>query len=75
MRNGTFKDGFRSRMVYVYATNGTTEENAWAFEKARFDAETWYFRGNGAVDIVADKDFDPEKFMDRGIVLLRKFRK
>ncbi|MBE9462410.1 prolyl oligopeptidase family serine peptidase [Dyadobacter subterraneus] len=69
LRYGTFKDGFKSRMIYVYATNGSKEENNWAFEKARFDSETWYFRGNGAVDIVADKDFEPAKFPDRGIVL------
>jgi predicted esterase len=69
LRNGTFKDAFRSRMVFVYATKGSAEENAWAFEKARFDAETWYFRGNGAVDIIADKDFSPAKYAERGVIL------
>jgi poly(3-hydroxybutyrate) depolymerase len=69
LRNGTLKDAFRNRMVYVYATGGTKEEKDWAFEKARYDAETWYFRGNGAVDIVADKDFDPKNFKDRGVIL------
>jgi len=69
LRSGTFKEPFKNRMVYVYATNGTPEENTWAFEKARYDSETWYYRGNGAVDIVADKDFDNEKFKDRGVVL------
>jgi hypothetical protein len=69
LRNGTLKDAFRNRMVYVYATGGTKEEKDWAFDKARYDAETWYFRGNGAVDIVADKDFDPQNFKDRGVIL------
>ncbi|WP_159473321.1 prolyl oligopeptidase family serine peptidase [Dyadobacter sp. 3J3] len=68
-RYGTFKDGFKSKMVYVYGTKGSAEENTWAIEKARFDSETWYFRGNGAIDIVADVDFDPTKYAERGIVL------
>lgn len=68
-RNGTFKEPFDNRMVYVYGTTGTKEENDWAFNKARYDAETWYYRGNGAVDIVTDKEFDPSNYPDRGIIL------
>lgn len=69
LRNGTLKDAFRNRMVYVYATGGSAEEKSWAFEKARYDAETWYYRGNGAVDLVADQDFDPQLFKDRGVII------
>lgn len=68
-RSGTLKDAFRNRMVYVYGTGGSAQEKNWAFEKATFDAESWYYRGNGAVDIVADKDFDPQQFKDRGVIL------
>lgn len=68
-RNGTLKDAFRNRMVFVYATGGSAEEKSWALEKANFDAESWYYRGNGAVDLVADKDFDPQQFRDRGVIL------
>ena len=68
-RNGTFKDGFNHRMVFVYGTTGTREENEWSLSKARYDAETWYYRGNGAVDIIADKDFSLEKYKDRGVIL------
>ncbi|MBV6639916.1 MAG: prolyl oligopeptidase family serine peptidase [Cyclobacteriaceae bacterium] len=68
-RGGTFKDGFNNQMVYVYATKGSAAENEWAYSKARFDAEVWYYRGNGSIDIVADKDFDPKKYADRGVVL------
>lgn len=68
-RNGTLKDAFRNRMVFVYATGGSPEEKAWAMDKAKFDAESWYYRGNGAVDIVSDKDFDPQQFKDRGVIL------
>lgn len=69
LRSGTFKDAFRNRMVFVYATGGSKEEAGWALAKAKFDAESWYYRGNGAVDIVADKDFLPEKYKDRGVIL------
>lgn len=68
-RYGTFKDAFTNHMVFVYGTTGTKEENEWSLNKARFDAETWYYRGNGAVDIVADKEFSVEKYKDRGIIL------
>ena len=68
-RNGTFKEPFDNRMVYVYGTTGTKEENAWSFNKARYDAEIWYYRGNGAVDIVPDKDFKPADYPDRGVIL------
>jgi predicted esterase len=69
LRSGTFKEPFKNRMVFVYATKGTPEENSWALDKARYDAETWYYRGNGAVDIVPDKGFDSEKFKDRGVII------
>ncbi len=68
-RNGTFKEAFNNRMVFVYGTTGTKDENDWAYQKAVFDAETWYYRGNGAVDIVADKDFTPSLFADRGVIV------
>ncbi|MBU1822748.1 MAG: alpha/beta hydrolase, partial [Bacteroidetes bacterium] len=68
-RSGTFKEPFNNRMVFVYATQGNAQENAWALDKAKFDAETWYYRGNGAVDLIADTDFDTKKYPNRGIVL------
>ncbi|PRY34454.1 esterase/PHB depolymerase [Spirosoma oryzae] len=68
-RNGTFKDAFTNRMVFVYGTRGTKDENDWTWQKARFDAETWYYRGNGAVDIIADTEYSPAKYANRGVVL------
>jgi hypothetical protein len=59
-RSGPFKDAFRNGMMFVYGTKGTKEENAWAYAKARYDAEVWWYRGNGAVDVIADTDFDSE---------------
>ena len=69
LRYGTLKDAFNHRMVFVYSTGGNTEENTWSQDKARYDAETWYYRGNGAVDIVADKDFNANVYAGRGIIL------
>lgn len=69
LRNGTFKEPFNHRMVFVYGTSGNREENSWALAKARFDAETWYYRGNGSVDMIADRNFDPAAWPGRGIIL------
>jgi hypothetical protein len=68
-RSGTFKEPFNNRMVFVYATGGTAAEKAWALDKAKFDTESWYYRGNGAVDLIADTEFDPQLYPDRGVVL------
>ncbi|MDQ2655872.1 MAG: prolyl oligopeptidase family serine peptidase [Bacteroidota bacterium] len=69
MRSGTFKDAFNHRMIFVYATGGNASEDQWAYNKARYDAEVWYYRANGAVEIIPDKDFEPGKYPDRGVIL------
>ncbi|HEY3267809.1 MAG TPA: prolyl oligopeptidase family serine peptidase [Armatimonadota bacterium] len=69
LRNGPFRDAFRNRMVFVYGTAGTKEENVWAFAKARFDAETFWYRGNGAIDVVPDSAFSTAAYRDRGVIL------
>lgn len=53
-------------MVFVYGTSGNKEENEWSLNKAKYDAETWDYRGNGAVDIIADKEFLLSKYKNRG---------
>jgi pimeloyl-ACP methyl ester carboxylesterase len=68
-RNGPFKEAFNHRMLFVYATHGTPEENRWALNKARYDAETWWYRGNGAVDVISDSDFDSNADPDRSVIL------
>jgi hypothetical protein len=69
LRSGTFKDAFNHRMVFVYGTAGDANEDQWAYNKARYDAEVWYYRANGSVDIVADNAFDPRDYPDRGVIL------
>ncbi len=68
-RYGTLKEAFNNRMIFVYGTRGNKAENEWAVNKARFDAETWYYRGNGAVDIITDKEYIAGSFADRGVIL------
>ncbi|MGD1048216.1 MAG: prolyl oligopeptidase family serine peptidase, partial [Candidatus Krumholzibacteriaceae bacterium] len=68
-RYGTFKDAFRNRPVLVFGTKGTREENAWAFDKARFDAEKLWYQGNASIDVVRDVDFDPLAEPGRNVIL------
>jgi dienelactone hydrolase len=69
-RGAGFKEAFNNKMLFVYATKGTPEENAWALQKARYDAESWYYRGNGAVDVIPDTEFtDVLAMAGRGVVL------
>lgn len=68
-RFGPFKEAFNHQMVFVYGTGGSADENAWARTKARFDAEQWWYQGNGSVDIIADVDFTMTAYADRGVVL------
>jgi pimeloyl-ACP methyl ester carboxylesterase len=68
-RSGPFKDAFRNRMVFVYGTQGSREETAWALARARYDAETFWYRGNGSVDVVADTDALVLADRDRNVIL------
>lgn len=42
--------------AFVYATAGTPEENAWSLARARFDAERWWYQGNGRGPVIADHE-------------------
>jgi hypothetical protein len=53
----------------VYGTAGTPQENRWAYERARYDAEKLWYQGNASVDVLADTEFDPSKEPDRNVVL------
>lgn len=68
-RNGTFKDVFRNRVVFVYGTAGTPEENAWALAKARLDSETFLVIGNGAPDVIPDTAFRSDAHQGRNVLL------
>jgi hypothetical protein len=68
-RYGSFKDAFRHRVMFVYGTKGSAEENAWSYAKARYDAETFWYRGNGSVDVIADTAFDAKAEPDRSVIV------
>jgi len=68
-RNGSFKDAFRNNMVLVYASKGSTTENEWWHHRALFDAEKFYYRGNGNIELVKDTDFSPEKYPDQNVII------
>lgn len=68
-RAGPFKDAFRHHVIFVYGTQGTPEENVWSLAKARFDAEQFWYRGNGSVEVLPDSVFVLSKQPDRNVVL------
>jgi len=69
LRGGAFKDAFRNRMVFVYGTQGAPEENSILRSKARYDAETFWYRANGAVEVIPDSQFDLAAYADRNVIL------
>ena len=68
-RYAGFKFAFTNNVVFVYATGGTPVENEWYMNKARFDSETFLYRGNGSIEVIADKDFNPDTYADRNVVI------
>lgn len=69
VRNGGFKDAFRNNMVFVYATKGSDQENEWYYNRARFDAEKFWYRANGKVDLIKDTEFKVSDFKDRNVII------
>lgn len=73
VRNGLFKDVFRHNMMLVYGTAGSVEENKWAYARARYDAETFWYRGNGSIDVISDAQFNNSgnyyKEVNRSVIL------
>ena len=69
VRNGGFKNAFNNRVVFVYATGGSREETGWYQNKARFDAETFQYKANGSIEVIADREFVPGDYRDRNVVL------
>ena len=72
-RQGPFKEAFRNRFMLVVGTRGTPDENAWGLARARFDAETFWYRGNGSVDVVPDTVFlepsQSDNYRDRNVII------
>jgi hypothetical protein len=68
-RSGTFRDAIRHNVVFVYGTNGSVQENHWAFAKARFDAERFWYQGNGSVEVLADTECTISGIRERNVVV------
>lgn len=68
-RQGGFKFAFNNNVVFVYATGGSASESEWYQNRARFDAETFYYRGNGSIDVISDKEFSLKKYKDRNVIV------
>ncbi|MFM8175584.1 MAG: hypothetical protein ACKN81_18750, partial [Pirellulaceae bacterium] len=68
-RSGFFKEAFRRRFVLVYGTQGTEEENQAMLNRVRFDAETFWYRGNGSVDCVSDTQWQEMANEDRNVIV------
>jgi predicted esterase len=68
-RYGTFNSAFDNHAILIYGTAGNQEENTWASSKARYDAETFYYRGGGALEVLPDSRFDFNRDTDRNVVL------
>ena len=68
-RYGPFKRAFNHNFVLIFGTGGNSKENLWAFSKARFDAECFWYQGNGSVDVCADTSFSLSENPDRSIIL------
>jgi hypothetical protein len=69
LRSGAFKDAFRHRFLFVVGTRGSDAEDRLLEDTARYHAETFWYRGNGQVEIVRDTAFDPLAEPDRGVIL------
>lgn len=68
-RSGPFKQAFTQSFVLVYGTIGTPEENTWSYAKARYDAEQFLYRGNGAPLVLSDREAADKQWRDHSVIL------
>ena len=68
-RYGSFKDLFRDSLTIVYGTQGSEEEKDLLLAKVRYDSEMFWYVGNGALEIISDRDFDHSKYKNCNILL------
>ncbi len=68
-RSGRLRGAWNHKVQLVVGTQGADGETCWNRARARQDAERWWYRGNGLVEIIDDVDFDPSLEPDRGLML------
>jgi len=69
LRYGTFKSAINHNVVFVYGTKGNKEENEWAFAKARYDAEQFWYQGNGSIRVIKDTDLKQSEITNSNYIL------
>ncbi len=62
-RSGPFKNAFRNNMAFVVGND------AWSLAKARYDAETFWYRGNGSVNIIPAATLGATDIRNRNIIV------
>jgi len=69
--SGPFKRLFDRAFVFVVGSGGTPEAARVRLERARYDAATWWYRGNGRVAVVFDHEYAAARqaYADRNVVL------
>lgn len=68
-RYGTFKSAINNNVVFVYGTKGNKKENEWAFNKSRYDAEQFWYQGNGSIKVIKDTDLSQSNLEDANYIL------
>lgn len=68
-RMGPFKRAFDRGFVFVIGTAGTDEEDAQLLARARYDAQVWWYRGNGRAPLVTDQEFLAEDSTTGNVIL------
>lgn len=68
-RGGPFKTAFGHEFILVYGTKGTPEETRWARARARFDAEGFWYRGNGSPLVISDREYNDQTMRQRSVIL------
>jgi hypothetical protein len=72
---GSLRSAFNNRFVFLYSSEGSPEEKAWAYAKARFDAETWWMRGNGSAPLASEMDYGAEgRYVGRNLIVYGSHR-
>jgi len=63
-RCGPFKRAFDNRFVLVYS-----DRDRESFERARYDAQAWWYRGNGDAPLISDTQFVQGDYAGRNVIL------
>lgn len=66
---GPFKQAFHRPFLLVYATGGSQEDERATLARARYDAQVWWYRGNGLGRVMADRDVTDEMARTNNLIL------